>query len=215
MSPLPLPSIAAAESSLIDALRGGDEAAFVELVRRHHASLRRVARAHVSSDAVADEVVQETWLAVVAGIDRFQGRSSLKTWMFHILTNIAKTRGMRERRCTPFSGLANDDEDPSPSVPPERFQGPGAAWPGHWASPPCPWEDPERRLASLEAREHLRAALAELPPVQQAVVTLRDVEGLGSEEVCALLDLSAANQRVILHRGRARLRAALETYMEA
>jgi RNA polymerase sigma-70 factor (ECF subfamily) len=217
----PSPSAAVAspsssEAALVRALREGDEAAFAGLVRSHHASLRRVARGYVASEAVADEVVQDTWLAVIAGIDRFEGRSSVKTWVYNILANIARTRGVRERRSLPFSALSHPaGEDLEPSVPPERFQGPSDAWPGHWSVPPCPWQDPERRLTSLEAREHLRRALATLPSTQQAVVTLRDVEGFGSDEVCAMLDLSAANQRVLLHRGRARLRTALESYMEA
>jgi RNA polymerase sigma-70 factor (ECF subfamily) len=204
------------ERELLEELRAGDEAAFLELVTRHHASLRRVARGYIASDAVADEVVQETWLAVIKGLERFEGRSSLKTWIFHILTNIAKTRGVRERRTVPFSCLSREEEaDTSPSVPPERFQGATDAWPSHWATPPRPWQDPERRLGSLEARELLRAAIGELPETQQAVLTLRDVEGLSSDEVCDLLDLTPGNQRVILHRARARLRAALEPHMEA
>ena len=215
MSSAPASSPVASEASLVDALRLGDEAAFSELVHRHHAGLRRVARAHVSSDALAEEVVQEAWLAVVAGIDRFEGRSSIKTWLFRIVMNIARTRGRRERRTLPFSALRAEDEDASPSVPPERFQTQRDAWPGHWATPPRPWEDPERRLGALEAREHLRSALRKLPAAQQTVVTLRDVEGLGADEVCRLLGLSEGNQRVLLHRGRARLRAALDTYMEA
>jgi RNA polymerase sigma-70 factor (ECF subfamily) len=161
---------------------------------------------------VAEEVVQETWLAVIGGLDRFEERSTLKTWLFHILTNRAKTRGIRERRSVPFTSLGPGDDEPA--VAPDRFQGEGDSWPGHWATPPRPWEDPERRLASLEARERLREAIAALPSVQQAVLTLRDVEGLESEEVCALLDLSPGNQRVILHRARARVRDALEGYME-
>jgi RNA polymerase sigma-70 factor, ECF subfamily len=201
------------ESRLVAALRAGDEQAFVTLVRRHHASLKRVARAYVSTDAVAEEVVQETWLAVIGALERFEQRASLKTWLFHILTNKAKTRGMRERRTVPFASLARVDED-EPAVAPERFQRPGDAWPGHWATPPRPWEDPERRLQSLEARECLRDAIAALPDTQQAVLTLRDVEGLESEEVCALLDLSPGNQRVILHRARARVREALERFFE-
>jgi RNA polymerase sigma-70 factor (ECF subfamily) len=215
MSSPPAPAAVASEVALIDALRVGDEAAFAELVRRHHASLRRFARAYVSTDAVAEEVVQEAWLAVVAGIDRFEGRSSIKTWLFSIVMNIAKTRGTRERRSTPFSALAAQQELESPSVPPGRFQQAGDAWPGHWATPPRAWEDPERRLACLEAREHLREALQALPATQQTVVTLRDVEGFDAAEVCRLLGLSEGNQRVLLHRGRARLRAALDTYMEA
>jgi RNA polymerase sigma-70 factor (ECF subfamily) len=208
------PSSAAADrdAALLDALRAGDEDAFVTLVTRYHPSFKRVARAYVSTDAVAEEVVQETWIAAIDGLDRFEQRASLKTWLFHILANKAKTRGVRERRSVPFASLGGAGDEPS--VPPERFQGAGAAWPGHWAAPPRPWEDPERRLASLEARDRLRAAIGALPETQQAVLTLRDVEGLDSEEVCDLLELSPGNQRVILHRARARLRAELEDYFE-
>ena len=214
MSPPSDDRVADPDAALLDALRAGDEEAFAALVTRYHANLRRVARAYVSTDAVADEVVQETWLAVIAGLDRFEGRSSLKTWLFQILTNKAKTRGVRERRSVPFASLGPGDEAAEPSVSPDRFQGPGDAWPGHWATPPRPWEDPERRLQSLEARERLREAIGNLPEVQQAVLTLRDVEGLEAEEVCDLLDLSAGNQRVILHRARARVRAELERWFE-
>jgi RNA polymerase sigma-70 factor, ECF subfamily len=197
---------------LVAALRAGDEQAFAMLVRRHHASLKRVARAYVSTDAVAEEVVQETWLAVIGAIGRFEHRATIKTWLFHILMNKAKTRGVRERRSVPFASLAGADDEPA--VPAERFQREGDAWPGHWATPPRPWEDPERRLESLEARGRLRAAIGALPPTQQAVLTLRDVEGLDAEEVCDLLDLSAGNQRVILHRARAKVRDALERWFE-
>ena len=149
---------------------------------------------------------------MIAGIDRFQERASVKTWLFHILANKAKTRGKRERRIVPFASLARADDEPA--VCPDRFQGEGDAWPGHWATPPRPWEDPERRLQSLEARGLLRAAIGELPATQRAVLTLRDVEGLDAEEVCGLLDLSPGNQRVILHRARARVRDELERYFE-
>ena len=190
------------DAHLLAALRAGDEAAFAALVTRSHASLKRVARAYVSTDAVAEEVVQDTWLAVIAGIDRFQERATLKTWVFHILVNKAKSRGKRERRIVPFASLSRDAE--GPAVSPDNFQRDGDAWPGHWATPPRPWEDPERRLESLEARERLREAIAALPDVHQAVLTLRDVEGLDAPEVCALLELSDGNQRVILHRARTR-----------
>ena len=200
------------DARVLAALRAGDEEAFAALVRRHHAAMKRVARMYVSTDAVAEEIVQETWLAAIAGLERFEQRSSLKTWLFHILANKAKTRGIRERRIVPFASLAGGED--APSVPPERFQGQGDAWPGHWATPPRPWEDPERRLQSLEARACLRAAIGALPEVQQAVLTLRDVEGLEAEEVCRLLDLTDGNQRVILHRARARVRTELEQYFE-
>ena len=206
------PRTADRDAALLVSLRAGDEDAFATLVTRYHASLKRVARAYVSTEAVAEDVVQETWLAVIDGLARFEERSSLKTWMFHILANKAKTRGARERRTVPFASLAGAEDEPA--VSPERFQRPGDAWPGHWAAPPRPWEDPERRLASLEAREHLRAAIAALPATQQAVLTMRDVEGLEAEEVCELLDVSAGNQRVLLHRARARVRSELERYFE-
>src|SRR3954469_22486746 len=159
VAPTASPSLSssAADSALAAALCDGDEEAFAGLVRRHHAALRRVARHYVPTDAIAEEVVQEAWLAVVRGIDRFEGRSSVKTWIYNILTNIAKTRGARERRSVPFSTLGDGDGgggEGGPSVPADRFQGPGDAWPGHWATPPRAWEDPERRLASLETRRH-------------------------------------------------------------
>jgi RNA polymerase sigma-70 factor, ECF subfamily len=207
------PRPADVDAHLLAALRAGDEQAFAALVTRHHASLKRVARAYVSTDAVAEEVVQDTWMAVIDGIGRFEQRATIKTWLFHILANKAKTRGMRERRIVPFASLGGDDAD-GPTVTPDRFQRGGDAWPGHWATPPRPWEDPERRLQSLEARERLRAAISALPEVQQAVLTLRDVEGLEATEVCELLDLTDGNQRVILHRARARVRAELEHYFE-
>lgn len=200
------------DAPLLAALRAGDEHAFATLVTRYHASLKRVARAYVSTDAVAEEIVQDTWLAVIAGIDRFQERASIKTWLFHILANKAKTRGKRERRIVPFASIARADDEPT--VSPDRFQRENDAWPGHWAVPPRPWEDPERRLQSLEARDRLRAAIGALPDTQQAVLTLRDVEGLDAQEVCELLDLSPGNQRVILHRARARVRTELERYFE-
>jgi RNA polymerase sigma-70 factor, ECF subfamily len=203
------------DAALVAALRRGDEAAFVALVTQYQASLKRIARMYVPTEAIADEVVQETWLAVVGGLERFEGRSSLKTWIFHILANRAKTRGERERRYVPFSAFADaHGGDDGPSVGADRFRQAGDPWPGHWAIPPCPWQDPERRLGSIEARAFLREAINALPPVQQAVLALRDVEGLPAEEVCELLDLTAGNQRVLLHRARSRLRAALEDYME-
>jgi RNA polymerase sigma-70 factor, ECF subfamily len=202
----------AREAELVAALRAGDEEAFTMLVTTWHASLKRVARAYVRTDATAEEVVQETWLAAIAGLDRFEERASLKTWLFHILANRARTRAVREARSVPFTALAGGED--APAVDPDRFNGEDDAWPGHWAAPPRPWEDPERRLQSLEARELLRAAIGGLPEMQQAVLTLRDVEGLEAQEVCELLDLSDANQRVLLHRARARVRTELEHWFE-
>jgi RNA polymerase sigma-70 factor (ECF subfamily) len=202
----------AREAQLVAALRAGDEEAFTMLVTTWHASLKRVARAYVRTDAIAEDVVQETWLAAIAGLERFEERASLKTWLFHILANRARTRAVREARSVPFTSLAGGQD--APAVDPDRFNGEDAAWPGHWAAPPRPWEDPERRLQSLEARELLRAAIAGLPEMQQAVLALRDVEGLEAQEVCELLDLSDANQRVLLHRARARVRTELEHWFE-
>jgi len=196
------------EQQLLQALRAGDEAAFQALVERDHASMTRLARSFVDSDAVAEEVTQEAWVAVLNGIHAFEGRSALRTWIFSILTNRAKTHGIRERRTLPFS--AATEEEGYAAVDPDQFLGDDDEWAGHWATPPRPWQRPERRLLSLEIREHLRSALAELPERQRLVVTLRDVEGFTAEEVRDLLDLSAENQRVLLHRGRSRLRACLD-----
>jgi RNA polymerase sigma-70 factor, ECF subfamily len=180
------------DSRLITALRAGDERAFASLIDRHHGAMLRLARTFVPTDAVAEEVVQETWLAVLGQLDRFEGRSTLKTWLFRILVNRAKTRGVRERRTVPFSALSGPDDDGR--MVDERT--PAAR----------PWCDPERRLDSLERRAALRAALAALPARQRVVVTLRDVEGLDAEEVCDLLEISQGNQRLLLHRARGRLR---------
>jgi RNA polymerase sigma-70 factor (ECF subfamily) len=162
---------------------------------------------------VAEEIVQETWMAIVTGLDRFEGRSALGTWIFSILTNQAKTHSARERRTVPFSSATASDAA-EPAVDPDRFQTDDDAWPGHWATPPRPWQKPERRLLSLEARDRLKAALAQLPERQRLIVGLRDIEGHSAEEVCELLDLSQENQRVLLHRGRSRLRAVLEEYLD-
>jgi RNA polymerase sigma-70 factor (ECF subfamily) len=195
------------------ALRGGDERAFRELFARSYPMMKRVARAYVASDAVAEEVVQETWTAVVTGIDRFEGRSALGTWIFSILTNQAKTHSARERRAVPLSCAGPSDAEAA-TVDPDRFQKDDDAWPGHWATPPRPWQKPERRMLSLEVRDRLKSALAQLPDRQRMIVGLRDVEGHSAEEVCELLGLSQENQRVLLHRGRSRLRAVLEAYLD-
>ncbi len=197
-----------ADERLLVRLRDGDESAFSELVSRHHATMVRVARSYVSSDAVAEEVTQETWLGVLKGLDRFEQRSSLRTWLFSILVNRALTRGQREARSVPFSSLAPADEDASPTVAAERFASDGA-----WASPPRPFELPQERAAALELRERLREALGKLPERQAVVVTVHDVEGLESDEVAKVLGLSVNNVRVLLHRGRAKLQAALAEYV--
>jgi RNA polymerase sigma-70 factor, ECF subfamily len=195
------------EQRLVEALRSRDEAAFESLLDRYSSSMTRIARLYVRSAAVADEVVQEAWLGVLEGIDRFEGRSSLKTWIFRILTNIAKTRGEREGRSIPFSALEDPEE---PSVEPERFAL------RHWIAPPENWRTiPAQRLLSRETLGVIERAIEALPPSQQAVISLRDVEGWSSEEVRNTLDLSETNQRVLLHRARSKVRQALEDYFQS
>src|ERR687887_504684 len=202
----------AAETQLLEALRAGDEAAFAALVRENHASLVRVARIYVSTQSAAEEVVQETWLGVLNGLDRFEGRSSLRTWIFRILTNIAKTRARRDGRTLPFSALQDPARVPEPSVDADRFLDPEhPRWPGHWAIKPEPW--PEDALVTGETREVIAEAIEALPASQRAVISLRDIEGWDSEDVCNALEISETNQRVLLHRARAKVRAALEPYL--
>jgi RNA polymerase sigma-70 factor (ECF subfamily) len=197
------------EAELLERLRARDEQAFAELVREWSPSMLRLARMYTPSRAVAEEVVQEAWLGVLQGIDRFEGRSSLKTWVFRILVNRAMTRGAREARSVPFAALAASEvAGDEPAVEPDRFARDGA-----WASPPRRWQDsPELALRSAETLGVVRAAIAELPPMQRLVVTMRDLEGFGSEETCNALEISETNQRVLLHRGRAKVRAALERH---
>ena len=203
----------AAEAQLLDALRAGDERAFSELVREYHASLVRIARMYVSTRASAEEVVQETWLAVLKGLDRFEGRSTLRTWIFRIATNIAKTRGQRDARSLPFSALG-DAEGDEPSVDADRFAPPGERWAGHWKSYPERWETlPAERLLAAETLARVHEAIEALPPAQARVITLRDVEGRSAEEVCSALEISETNQRVLLHRARSRIRQTLEGYL--
>ena len=206
------------EAALVAALRSGDEAAFAALFEKHHAALVRLAMIYVSDRAVAEEVAQETWLGVLQGLKRFEGRSSLKTWIFTILINRAKTRGQRESRSTPFSDLGQADSDSDePALNPDRFlspaEPPGPA--GHWKTAPRSWDDlPEARALSRESGEVIRAAIATLPPAQRQAITLRDVEGFGAEEVCNILEISETNQRVLLHRARSKVRRALEQYFD-
>ena len=201
-----------AEAQLLEALRAGDEAAFTQLVREYQPSLVRVARIYVPTQAAAEEVAAETWLAVLNGIDRFEGRSSLKTWIFRILTNIAKTRGQRDGRTLPFSALENPGRVPEAAVDADRFLDPEhPRWPGHWAVRPEPW--PEDALVAAETQALVAEAIEALPPAQRAVISLRDVEGWSSEEVRNALELSETNQRVLLHRARSKVRRALESYL--
>ena len=202
------------DQRIIAGLRAGEEAVFAEMVDRYHGSLVRVAMRYTPSRAVAEEVVQDTWIGVIEGIDRFEGRSTVKTWLYKILIYRARARGERERRTTPMSALTIDDA--TPSVPTERFRGSDALWAGHWATPPQRWDgDAEERLLAGEAREIIDAVIAELPSAQREVIVMRDLSHFSAAEVCDLLDVTEANQRVLLHRARSRVRAALEQYLDA
>lgn len=204
------PSASTEDLRLVESLRDGDEAAFVALVECYHTAMLRLAQHYVANRTAAEDVVQETWLGVINGIGRFEGRSSLKTWIFRILTNRAKSRGERERGQIPLSDLFPPEEDGEPAVDPARFHESGP-YPGHWAAPPRSWGDsPEGDLLSLETRSQIQRAIEGLPPGQRDVITLRDVEGWTAGEVCAVLQITDANQRVLLHRARSKVRAALE-----
>jgi RNA polymerase sigma-70 factor (ECF subfamily) len=199
------------DDAMLTALRAGDEAAFTRLVERYHDALTRVAMTYVRDRHVAEEVVQDSWIAVIRGIDGFEGRSSLSTWIFRIVTYQARSRGDRERRTVPLSAFeAGPDE---PSVDPTRFRPVGAPWAGHWWEAPRQWgPDASERLLTRETQSVIVAALDGLPESQRTVLTLRDINGYSSEEVCERLEISAGNQRVLLHRARTRVRAALEAY---
>jgi RNA polymerase sigma-70 factor, ECF subfamily len=217
MAPFTLARVGAvnvSDGELLAGLREGDETAFRTLVKRYHPSMRRVAMSYVKSVSVADEVVQETWLAVIRGLPGFQERSSLKTWIFRILVNRAQSRAVRERRTTPFSSMHEADSESGPTVDPDRFVE-GGAFDGYWSVSPSRFCDlPEERLLASETRAILGRAINDLPARQQQVLRLRDVEGWDADEVCESLGLSAGNQRVLLHRARAQLRSALEAHFK-
>jgi RNA polymerase sigma-70 factor (ECF subfamily) len=199
------------EKVLLEALRRGDEAAFLALVNRHHGAMVRLARAFVRSEAVAEEVAQEAWLAALEGLAAFRGEAGVKGWLLAIVANRARSRAVREARSVPMSSLGPAEGEDGPAVDPDRFLPAGhPEWPGHWAADPAPF--PEARLLAAEAAAKAKAAIAALPARQQAVITLRDVEGLSAEEACLALGLSEENQRVLLHRARSRVRAELERY---
>lgn len=203
------------EEALIAGLRRADERIFLALVTKYHAAMLRIATAFVLDSAVGEEIVQEAWLGVIKGIDRFEGRSSLKTWIFSILANCAKTRRSRESRTIPFSDLNPFEEyDDEPLVDPERFTpADHPQWPNAWADPPSRWAyDPEDQVLTAEVMGCIQRAIAALPASQQAIITLRDIDGWPAEEVCNVLGLTETNQRVILHRARAKVRRALEMY---
>ena len=208
------PTPSPADLRLVEALRNGDEAAFVSVVDRYHPAMLRLARLYVRDHAVAEDVVQETWLGVLRALDRFEGRSSLKTWIFGILLNVARTRAARDAVSVPFSALFDGSGEREASVDPERFRPGGHRWGGHWASSPARWDElPEERLLARETLSKVAEAIERLPPSQREVITLRDVEGWSAEEVCSLLAISETNQRVLLHRARTKVRRALETHL--
>jgi RNA polymerase sigma-70 factor (ECF subfamily) len=199
------------ELQLLARLRAGDEQAFAELVDSCHATMLAVAQAHVRTRASAEEVVQEAWLGVIRGIDGFEGRSSLKSWILRIVANRAKTRGVREARSVPFASLEGDG---APAVEPDRFRGPEDRYPGGWKVFPANWHRlPDEALHQREALGVIVSAISALPPAQRAVIRMRDVEGCSAEEVCEALEVSDGNQRVLLHRARSRVRAALEQHL--
>jgi RNA polymerase sigma-70 factor, ECF subfamily len=202
------PSASVDERELVAALQAGDERAFATLVDRYHSTLVRVAMTFVRDRHVAEDVAHDTWLGVIRGIDRFRGESSLKTWIFRILTNIATSRAVRERRTIPFSALGGDDD---PAVDEERFHPVGHRSAGHWATPPTSW--PDQIVAAKETLDCIRAAIETLPAMQQRVITLRDVEGWSPDEICTVLGLTVENQRVLLHRARSKVRAAIERHL--
>jgi len=198
------------ELELLARLRSGDREAFGALVARHGGAMLRLARSLVKDGTVAEEVVQEAWLAALEHLDGFEGRASLKTWLFRIVINGARTRLVRDGRSVPFSALGELAEGDEPAVPEDRF-----APDGHWKSPVAPWTvlDPERLAQAAETQALLLQAISELPEAMRAVVTLRDVEGLEADEICNLLSISLSNQRVLLHRARTRIRLALERHL--
>ena len=204
------------DSRIAEALRQGDEGAFVTLLNQYHTALIQLAMIYVSSRSDAEEIVQETWIGVMQGIHRFEGRAALKTWIFRILINQAKKRAMRAQRQIPFSALWQADEDPGePAVDADRFHPAGHPEDGHWVSFPQRWDDiPESYCLSQETQSYLREAITDLPASQREVIILRDVNGFSADEVCQLLGISEVNQRVLLHRARAKVRRALETYFK-
>ena len=204
------------ELYLVEQLRSGNEAAFVSLIDRYASTMLRLAMVYVRARAIAEEVVQETWMAVLEGLNRFEGRSSLKTWLFRILTNCAITRAQREGRSIPFSSLeAIDTDHAEHAVDPDQFLPADHRWSGHWVSFPSNWQEiPEERLLSQETRAHLEKAINALPPSQREIIILRDIEGWSSVETCGFLGISEVNQRVLLHRARSKVRTVLESYFQ-
>jgi RNA polymerase sigma-70 factor (ECF subfamily) len=201
----------AADSATVAALRRGDQAAFATLVKLHQPSFLRIARVWVKEAAAAGEVVQAAWLAALESIDRFEERSSLRTWLYGILVNVARAHVRAQRREVPMSALVDDEVGQAgPSVEPERFFPSGHEWAGHWNAMPAAFPGPDQALERRELRDMLQAAIAALPPIQQQIIVFCDVEGLTGDEVCNILGVTGTNQRVLLHRARSKVRAALE-----
>lgn len=198
------------EAALVADLRAGQADALAELLRRYHRATIRVARTYVATDACAEEVAQEAWLGVVQGIAAFEGRASFRSWLFGIVANIAKRRAKREARSVPFSALGDGDEETGPTVDPSRFLGEGR-WAGHWSDPPR--KLPDEVYSDHQVRALIERAIDDLPPLQRRVILLRDVEGVSAEEACAVLEITEANQRVLLHRARGKVRAAVEALL--
>ncbi len=202
---------------IVDGLKTGDEAMFARLLDTWSRGMLRAARSYVSTHESAEDVVQETWFAVLRGTDRFEARASLRTWVYRILINIAKTRGVKDSRTIPFADLVPDGgpDDTGPTVGPARFRGPDDPYPGHWKQFPAAWPATDTEIERREMRSRIDHAVRDLPHRQRIVITLRDIEGYSPEEVCAILEISAANQRVLLHRARAVVRGRLEEYFSA
>lgn len=201
------------DDAIVAGVRSGDEAVFAQLLNDWSRSMLLLARTYVATDASAEDVVQDTWLAVIRGIDRFEGRSSLRTWVYRILVNTAKKRGVRESRTFPWSNVATEDEGPGPTLDPAVFRDAADRWPGHWRSFPPQWRSPEGTVLDGEVLAQVRTAIDALPERQRMVITLRDVMGHSSDEVCQMLEITGANQRVLLHRGRAAIRTRLAPYL--
>jgi len=203
------------EDRLLARLKRGDEGAFDELVNQHHSALIRMAMGYVADREVAEEVVQDTWMAVIENLNRFEGRSSLRTWICGILIHKAKDRGVREKRHSTFSALESYDDENDEAIDPSRFKQSGK-WAGHWVFPPQPWDDqtPEKLLASQQAVNAMQRAIEALPATLKEVLILRDVEGVDAKEVCEMLTITETNLYVRLHRARERVRDAVETYLE-
>jgi RNA polymerase sigma-70 factor (ECF subfamily) len=203
------------ETPVLERLRAGDEAAFAALIDMHHAALVRLARTYVHDSALVEEIAQDTWIGFLESLPRFEGRASIKTWLFRILMNVLRSRLRKESHTIPFSALFDPDSPDDPAVDPGRFERRWFSWRrGEWTSPPSRWgSQPEEQALGAETRAVVHAAVAELPPGQREVITLRDIDGFSAEEVCNLLGISDTNQRVLLHRGRSKVRRALEAHM--